>query len=149
MMYTVERRGGDTMFQKIYDYVTGKGKLLTLQLTYPESKRLIFERLGGKTFRISDEPTKTYALQSASLVTDTPQPRVSAGAIVGARWAAFRGGDVLKGAVIGDELERQSDKQARQYHFVFREVTSGEDRLISVKLTLEQLKVLKGFFGMR
>lgn len=137
------------MFQKIYDYVTGKGKLLTIQLTYPESKRLTFERLGGKTFSISDEPTKTYALQSASLVTDTPQPRVSAGAIVGASWAAFRGGDVLKGAVIGDELERQSDKQERQYRFVFREVTSGEDRLISVKLTLAQLKVLKGFFGMR
>lgn len=137
------------MFWKIYDYVTGKGKLLTIQLTYPESKRLTFERLGGKTFSISDEPTKTYALQSASLVTDTPQPRVSAGAIVGTSWAAFRGGDVLKGAVIGDELERQSDKQARQYRFVFREVTSGEDRLISVKLTLAQLKVLKGFFGMR
>lgn len=137
------------MLQKIYDYVTGKGQLLTIQLTYPESKRLTFERLGGKTFRISDEPTKTYVLQSALLVTDSPQPRVSAGAIVGASWAAFRGGDVLKGAVIGDELERQSDKQARQYRFVFREVTSGEDRLISVKLTLAQLKVLKGFFGMR
>lgn len=137
-----------SIFNKIKTMLGGKPRFLTLKLNYPEEKELKFERLGNK-IRISDSPDHTYQYLDNQVLTPAYKPgQVSQGAKIGVGIAAAVDGDLIKGAMIGDSLERFQDESVRRVAFIFENCETGEIRTIETRLTYQQIRTLERFFFM-
>lgn len=133
------------MWQKVLCFFTGRGQKLTIYLSHQTSLQV--EKLGHGQYVLSDEPDQSYGLRELVVADKGTKGSVSRGAVLGAGLAAARGGDLLRGAIIGDQLEKMQDKQPYTLSLFFVRQADGFERQVSIRLTRPQIRQVRHFFG--
>lgn len=123
---------------------------LTVTCHYPTEETLVFHRKGGRRFSLLNRPGQVFEVLALDMQPALPglDRFISDGAIAGAAAAAFRGRDILKGAVIGHWLERKRQPVGRSHDLclILGEVTSGEELTIGLSLLPEDCKTVYQYF---
>lgn len=123
---------------------------LTVTCHYPKEETLVFHRKGGRRFSLLSRPGQVFEVLVLDIQPSLPglDRFISDGAIAGAAAAAFRGRDMLKGAVLGQWLEQRRQPPGRSHNFylVLADVASGEELEFGLSLLPEDCKTVYQYF---
>lgn len=123
---------------------------LTVTCHYPQEETLVFHRKGGRRFSLLSRPGQVFEVLALDIKPALPGLNrfISDGAIAGAAAAAFRGRDVLKGAVIGHWLEQKRQPSGRSHELclILADVDSGEELTLGLSLLPEDCKTVYQYF---